>query len=59
MSPWDVAAGSLLILEAGGLVSNFDGEPGYLDDGRIVCGAPRIFPHLLRLVQQVHADRSA
>src|SRR4030095_15511750 len=57
LSAWDMAAGSLLILEAGGLVSNFDGEPGYLDDGRIVCGTPRIFPQLLQLVQQVHSGR--
>ena len=44
-----MAAGSLLILEAGGLVSNFNGEPGFLEDGRIVCGAPKIFPPLLKL----------
>src|SRR5512145_2926951 len=54
LSPWDMAAGSLLILEAGGLVSNFDGDPGYLDDGHIVCGAPKIFPPLLQLVRGVH-----
>ena len=59
LSAWDMAAGSLLILEAGGLVSNFNGEPGYLEDGRIVCGSPRIFPQLLRLVQQVHPGASA
>ncbi len=41
LSAWDMAAGSLLILEAGGLVSDFDGEPGYLDGGRIVCGSPQ------------------
>jgi myo-inositol-1(or 4)-monophosphatase len=54
LSPWDMAAGSLLILEAGGLVSDFDGEPRYLADGRIVCGSPKIFPQLLQLVGQVH-----
>jgi myo-inositol-1(or 4)-monophosphatase len=51
--PWDMAAGSLLILEAGGLVSNFNGEPGFLEDGRIVRGAPKIFPQG-ETVQQVH-----
>jgi myo-inositol-1(or 4)-monophosphatase len=54
LSPWDMAAGSLLILEAGGLVSNFEGNPHFLDDGRIVCGAPKIFPQLLALVSEVH-----
>jgi myo-inositol-1(or 4)-monophosphatase len=59
LSPWDMAAGSLLILEAGGLVSNFDGDPGYLDDGHIVCGAPKIFPPLLQLVRGVHRAKKA
>ncbi len=49
LSPWDMAAGSLLILEAGGLVSDFKGEAAYLEEGRIVCGAPKIFPQLLNL----------
>jgi len=57
LSPWDMAAGSLLILEAGGLVSDFEGEPGYLSEGRIVCGAPKIFPQLLNLVGNVHPAR--
>jgi myo-inositol-1(or 4)-monophosphatase len=59
LSPWDMAAGSLLILEAGGLVSDFSGEPAYLEEGRIVCGAPKIFPQLLNLVGNVHAPRAA
>jgi myo-inositol-1(or 4)-monophosphatase len=59
LSPWDMAAGSLLILEAGGLVSNFEGDPGYLEDGHIVCGAPKIFPPLLQLVRGVHRAKKA
>src|SRR5512143_105739 len=58
LSPWDMAAGSLLMLEAGGLVSDFKGEPAYLDEGRIVCGAPKIFPQLLNLVGNVPSARS-
>jgi myo-inositol-1(or 4)-monophosphatase len=58
LSPWDMAAGSLLILEAGGLVSDFKGEAAYLDEGRIVCGAPKIFPQLLNLVGTVHPART-
>jgi myo-inositol-1(or 4)-monophosphatase len=54
-----MAAGSLLILEAGGLVSDFDGEPGYLAGGSIVCGSPKIFPQLLQLVRQVHRSARA
>jgi myo-inositol-1(or 4)-monophosphatase len=59
LSPWDMAAGSLLILEAGGLVSDFKGEPAYLEEGRIVCGAPKIFPQLLNLVGNVHPARTS
>jgi len=58
LSPWDMAAGSLLILESGGLVSDFKGEAAYLEEGRIVCGAPKIFPQLLSLVGAVHPART-
>ena len=49
LSAWDMAAGALLILEAGGLVTDFDGEPNYLDRGNIVCGAPKVFVPLLQV----------
>jgi myo-inositol-1(or 4)-monophosphatase len=51
LSPWDMAAGALLIFEAGGLVSDFAGEANYFDQGRIVCGSPKVFAQLLQLVQ--------
>jgi myo-inositol-1(or 4)-monophosphatase len=54
LSAWDMAAGALLILEAGGLVSDFDGESDYLDRGHIVCGAPKVFAPLLHVVQAAH-----
>ena len=47
LSPWDMAAGALLIQEAGGLVGDFSGEPGYLESGDIVAGAPKVFAQLL------------
>jgi myo-inositol-1(or 4)-monophosphatase len=52
LSPWDMAAGSLLIQEAGGLVSDLAGEQGFLESGHIVAGNPRIFPELLRHIQR-------
>ncbi|HPE01096.1 MAG TPA: inositol monophosphatase family protein [Burkholderiaceae bacterium] len=58
LSPWDMAAGSLLILESGGLVADFDGEPGYLEHGHIVCGNPKVFGQLLQLVQGVHGKKA-
>jgi myo-inositol-1(or 4)-monophosphatase len=54
LSPWDVAAGSLLIIEAGGLIADFTGGANYLEAGNVVCGAPKVFDQLLKLVQQAH-----
>ncbi|MBI1964789.1 MAG: inositol monophosphatase [Betaproteobacteria bacterium] len=48
LSPWDMAAGGLLITEAGGLVSDLAGENRYLETGNIVAGNPRIFVELLK-----------
>ena len=50
LSPWDMAAGALLVQEAGGLVGDFRGDSGYLDSGRIVCGNPKIFAQMLRVI---------
>lgn len=50
LSPWDLAAGSLLIEEAGGRVSDFCGGQDYLDRGNIVVGTPRIYEELHRLI---------
>lgn len=52
LSPWDVAAGALLIQEAGGLVSDLSGEGNYLQTGNIVCGNPKVFNQLLQTIQQ-------
>jgi myo-inositol-1(or 4)-monophosphatase len=59
LSAWDMAAGSLLITEAGGLVSDLDGEPNYLDAGHIVCGSPKVFAQLLQVLQAVREKRVA
>lgn len=47
LKPWDLAAGSLLVLEAGGLVSDFDGEQGWLDSGNVLAASPKIFTQML------------
>jgi myo-inositol-1(or 4)-monophosphatase len=52
LSPWDMAAGALLILEAGGLVSDFEGGERYLETGDFVCGSPKVFAPLLAIVQE-------
>ena len=40
LSPWDLAAGVLLIREAGGLVADIDGSENYMESGNIVCETP-------------------
>ncbi len=50
LSPWDVAAGSLLITEAGGLVGDFSGEPEYIFSGQVVGAPPKIFTAMLNLL---------
>ena len=51
LSPWDMAAGVLLIQEAGGLVSDLSGEGNYLTTGNVVAGTPKIFGQLLPIIQ--------
>ena len=50
LSPWDMAAGALLISEAGGLVGDLAGEANYLATGNIVCGTPKVFAQLLQVI---------
>lgn len=52
LQSWDIAAGILLIKEAGGLTSDFNGGGSYLDTGHIVCGSPKVFKPLLQVVQK-------
>lgn len=51
LAPWDMAAGALLILEAGGLVSDLAGDSNYLQTGNIVGGTPKVFNQLLQTIQ--------
>jgi myo-inositol-1(or 4)-monophosphatase len=51
LSPWDVAAGALLIEEAGGRVTDFDGGREFLRTGNIVAATESLHPRLLELVR--------
>ncbi len=51
LSPWDMAAGALLISEAGGLVSDLRGDANYLETGNVIAGTPKVFAPLLKVVQ--------
>ncbi len=50
LQPWDVAAGSLLVTEAGGLVGNFTGEPDFLEQNECLAGNPRVYGQLVTLL---------
>jgi myo-inositol-1(or 4)-monophosphatase len=51
LSPWDTAAGCLLIQEAGGLVSDLDGSQHHLETGNIVAGNAHLHPELLKILR--------
>ncbi len=48
LQPWDCAAGSLMITEAGGLVGNFTGEADFLYQREVVAGNPKIYAQLVQ-----------
>ena len=50
LKPWDIAAGSLLITEAGGIVGTFAGESDYLYKGNVIAGTPKIFAQMVSLL---------
>ena len=50
LQTWDMAAGSLLITEAGGIVGNFDGESDYLYKGNVIAGTPKIFAQMVAML---------
>lgn len=48
LSPWDIAAGGLLVQEAGGIVGDFEGNESWLDTGNIVAANPKVFAQMLQ-----------
>ena len=51
LSAWDIAAGSLLIEEAGGLIGDFAGGQDFLQTGNVVAGNPQVYAKILPLIQ--------
>ncbi|KAF3999382.1 inositol monophosphatase family protein [Glaciimonas immobilis] len=50
LKPWDIAAGTLLITESGGIVGNFVGDSDYLYKGDVLAGNPKMFAQLVSLL---------
>lgn len=53
LKPWDIAAGSLLITEAGGFVSGFSGGNNYIYKGNIVAGEKKVYDVILAKVKAI------
>ena len=51
LKPWDLAAGALLIQEAGGIVGDFTGGPSFLKNGNIVAGNAKVFAAIIKIIR--------
>lgn len=51
LKPWDIAAGYLLVKEAGGLVCDFDGEQHMFESGNIIAANPKLISQILKTIQ--------
>ncbi len=52
IKPWDIAAGIVMVREAGGWVTDLDGRNGMLNNGEVVAGNDHLHKPLLKLLQQ-------
>jgi myo-inositol-1(or 4)-monophosphatase len=52
LQPWDIAAGTLLVTEAGGIAGEFNGESGYMRTGHVIAGSPRVFGQMVGLLAE-------
>lgn len=59
LNPWDMAAGSLLITEAGGLVGNFTGEADFLEQKECMAANPRVYGQLVSILGKYSKFASA
>ena len=57
LAPWDIAAGVLIVREAGGIVTDVDGAAKTISHGSVVAGNPDIHPWLLRTVRAALDDQ--
>lgn len=58
LAPWDIAAGMLIIREAGGVVTDLSGRTKPISHGSVVAGNPDIHPWLLHTVQAALEDHA-
>ena len=51
LKPWDMAAGALIVAEAGGLVGTYSGEEGFLQSGEVMAANPRLFAQMAQILR--------
>ncbi len=59
LQPWDVAAGSLLVTEAGGLIGNFSGDANFLEQKECLAGNPKIYAQMVSIIGKYSKFASA
>jgi myo-inositol-1(or 4)-monophosphatase len=57
LKPWDIAAGVLVVREAGGMVSDFQGGESFLENGHILAATPKLFKSSLQVVSKYLGHR--
>ena len=51
LNAWDIAAGILIVREAGGIITDFAGNDDYLKSGDIIAASPKVFPEMLKVIE--------
>lgn len=59
LAPWDIAAGALLVQEAGGIVAEPNGGSGYMVSGNVAAANPRVLRAMLRAIGPPRSERAA
>lgn len=57
LQSWDVAAGGLIVREAGGLINDFDGGDGWMAKGEVIAATPRVHHQMLEVMKPLSAAR--
>ena len=52
LKPWDIAAGALIVQEAGGIVTDMSGNEGWLESGDIVAANPKVLAQMLKIISE-------
>jgi myo-inositol-1(or 4)-monophosphatase len=58
LNPWDTSAGSLMVTEAGGKLTYFDGSPFHLESREVLAGNARIHGELVQIFEDLFAGRN-